>query len=112
MLEKAGFKITFTNGLESGNIIIIAPLNSPVVSNLKGYVMIRNNSVVLDRVNYSRGVFLVEALQNPKEGGFVLLMVGTPDVFKRKPSGNGDEDLMSYHYFVYVTYLRRAVAFG
>ncbi len=39
-------------------------------------------------------------------------MAGTPDVFKRKPSGNGDEDLMSYHYFVYVTYLRRAVAFG
>jgi len=47
-----------------------------------------------------------------RRGGFVLLMAGTPDVFKRKPSGNGDEDLMSYHYFVYVTYLRRAVAFG
>ncbi len=66
MLEKAGFKITFTNGLESGNIIIIAPLNSPVAHKLNRYVEIRNNSVVLDRVKYSRGVFLVEALKSPK----------------------------------------------
>lgn len=112
MLENAGFKVTFTKGLESGNIIAIVPLNSPTAHKLNRYVMIRNNSVVLDGVEYSKGVFLVEALRNPKGGGFVLLMAGTPDVFNRKPSGNSDENLMNSHYFVYLTNLRRAVAFG
>jgi len=111
-LKKAGFKVTFTKGLESGNVIVIAPLNSSVVSKLKGYVEIRNSSVVLDGVEYSEGVFLVEALRNPEGGGFVLLITGTPDVFNRKLSGGGDEDLMNYHYFVYLTSLKRAVAFG
>jgi len=112
MLKKAGFRVTFAEELESGNVIVIAPLNSSVVSKLNRYVEIRNNSVVLDGVKYSEGVFLVEALRNPEGGGFVLLIAGTPDVFNRKPSGNSGEDLMNYHYFVYLTSLRRAVAFG
>ncbi|WP_084606327.1 DUF4932 domain-containing protein [Thermococcus nautili] len=111
-LKKAGFKVTFTKGLESGNVIVIAPLNSPAVSKLKGYMEIRGNSVVLDGVEYSKGVFLVEVLRNPKGGGYILLITGTPDVFNRKPSGNSSEDLMNYHYFVYLTSLKRAVAFG
>ncbi|WP_297518189.1 DUF4932 domain-containing protein [Thermococcus sp.] len=110
-LRKAGFKVNFTNRLESGNLIVIVPLNSPIVRKLNRYVEIRNNSVVLDGVEYSRGVFLVEALRNPEGGGFVLLMAGTPDVFKRKPSKSGDESLLNYHYFVYITELKRAVAF-
>lgn len=112
MLEKAGFKVTFTNRLESGNLIVLIPLNSSVTRKLNRYVEIRNSSVVLDGVEYSKGVFLVEALRNPKGGGFVLLIAGTPDVFNRKPSGNSDENLMNSHYFVYLTDLRRAVAFG
>ncbi|WP_461864186.1 DUF4932 domain-containing protein [Thermococcus sp.] len=111
MLKKAGFKVTFTNRLESGNLIVIALLNSPIVRELNRYVEIRNNSVVLDGVEYSRGVFLVEALRNPEGGGFVLLMAGTSDVFRRKPSKGGDETLLNYHYFVYITELKRAVAF-
>ena len=111
-LKKAGFKASFTKGLESGNVIVITPLNSTIAHKLNRYVEIRNNSVVLDGAEYFKGVFLVEALRNPKGGGFVLLMAGTPDVFNRKPSGGGDEGLMNYHYFVYLTNLRRAVAFG
>ena len=111
-LKKAGFKVTFANGLESGNVIVIAPLNSSVVSKLNKYVEIRGNSVVLDGVEYSNGVFLAEALRNPKGGGFVLLIAGTPDVFNRKPSENSEESLLNYHYFVYLTSLKRAVAFG
>ena len=111
-LRKADFKVNFTEKLESGNLIVIAPLDSPLVRKLNRYVEIRNNSVVLDGVEYSKGVFLVEALRNPEGGGFVLLMAGTPDVFKRRPSKSGDENLLNYHYFIYLTNLKRAVAFG
>jgi len=112
MLKKAGFKVALTKEFKNGNLIVIAPLSSPITHELNRYVMIRNNSVVLDGVEYSKGVFLVEALRNPKGGGFVLLMAGTLDVFKRKPSGNSDKSLLNYHYFVYLTSLKRAVAFG
>ncbi|QDA30666.1 DUF4932 domain-containing protein [Thermococcus indicus] len=111
MLENAGFKVTFTDKLENGNLIVIAPLNSSVTCKLNRYVEIRGNSVVLNGVKYSNGVFLVEALRNPK-GGFAMLIAGTPDVFEKKPSGGGDESLLNYHYFVYITSLKRAVAFG
>ncbi len=112
MLEKAGFKVAFTEVLESDNLIVIAPLDSPITHKLNRYVEMRNNSVVLNGVEYSKGVFLVEALRNPEGKGFVLLIAGTPDVFKRKPSGNGDESLLNYHYFLYLTNLKRAIAFG
>ncbi|WP_297509229.1 DUF4932 domain-containing protein [Thermococcus sp.] len=68
-LRKAGFKVNFTNRLESGNLIVIVPLNSPIVRKLNRYVEIRNNSIVLDGVEYSKGVFLVEALRNPEGEG-------------------------------------------
>jgi len=110
-LRKAGFKVSFTEKLESGNLIVIAPLNSSPVRKLNRYVEIRNNSIVLDGVEYSKGVFLVEALRNPEGKGFVLLIAGTPDVFKRRPSKSSDESLLNYHYFVYITGLKRAVAF-
>ncbi len=112
MLEKAGFKVALTKEFKSGNLIVIAPLSSPITHELNRYVEIRNNSVVLDGVEYSRGVFLVEAMKNPAGEGFVLLIAGTLDVFKRKPSGNSDKSLLNYHYFVYLTSLKRAVAFG
>ncbi|ASJ11627.1 hypothetical protein [Thermococcus thioreducens] len=112
MLEKAGFEVTFTSGLESGNLIVLAPLSSPVVRELNRYVEIQSNHVVLNGVEYSKGIFIVEALNNPEGGGYVLLIAGSPDVFKRKPSGGGDENLLNYHYFVYITSLKRAVAFG
>ncbi|WP_167912971.1 DUF4932 domain-containing protein [Thermococcus sp. 21S7] len=111
MLENAGFKVTLTDKLENGNLIVIAPLNSSVTRKLNRYVEIRGNSVVLNGVKYSKGVFLVEALRNP-EGGFAMLIAGTPDVFEKKPSVGGDESLLNYHYFVYITSLKRAVAFG
>lgn len=112
MLEKAGFKVTFTSRIENGNLVVIALLNSSVVPKFNRYVEIRGNSIVLNGVEYSKGVFLVEALRNPEGGGFLLLIAGTPDVFKRKPSKSSDENLLNYHYFVYLTDLRRAVAFG
>ncbi|WP_456394108.1 DUF4932 domain-containing protein [Thermococcus sp.] len=112
MLKNAGFNVTFTEELGSGNLIVIAPLSSPVVSKLNRYVEISGNSVVLNGVEYSKGVFLVEAMNNPEGGGYVLLIAGSPDVFKRKPSGGGDENLLNYHYFVYLTNLKRAVVFG
>ncbi|WP_297435351.1 DUF4932 domain-containing protein [Thermococcus sp.] len=112
MLEKGGFEVTFTEGPGSGNLIVIAPLSSPVVSRLNRYVEIRGNSVVLNGVKHSNGVFIVEALNNPAGEGYVLLIAGSPDVFKRKPSRGGNENLLNYHYFVYITSLKRVVAFG
>lgn len=112
MLKEAGFNARLTDRLDGGNLIVIAPLDSPPITrNLNKYVELKNCSVVVDGTAYSSGVFLVEALKNPNGDGFLLLIAGTPDVFGRKPS-NGDESLGDYHYFVYLTSIKRVVAFG
>lgn len=111
MLKEAGFNARLTDRLDGGNLIVIAPLDSPITRNLNKYVELKNCSVVVDGTAYSSGVFLVEALKNPNGDGFLLLIAGTPDVFGRKPS-NGDESLGDYHYFVYLTSIKRIVAFG